>query len=38
MGAYKLNTKEELIAVPDFKAEVAPGKRRRSKKRDPLLL
>jgi hypothetical protein len=38
MGAYKLNTKEDLIAVPDFEAEVAPGKRRRSKKRGPLLL
>jgi len=37
-GAYKLNTKEDLIAVPDFKAEVAPGKRKRLKKRGPLLL
>ena len=38
MGAYKLNTKEDIIAVPDFEAEVAPGKRKRSKKRGPLLL
>ena len=38
MGAYKLNTKEDLIAVPDFEAEVAPGKRKISKKRGPLLL
>ena len=37
-GEYKPVTKEQLLAIPDFEDEVAPGKRRRSKKRGPLLL
>ena len=38
MGAYKHNAKEDLFAEPDLEAEVAPGKRKISKKRGPLLL
>jgi hypothetical protein len=35
-GNYKHVTLEEKLAVQDFAAVVAPGKRRRSKKRGPL--
>ena len=37
-GDYKPVSQEQLLALPDFEAVVAPGKRRRSKKRGPLLL
>jgi hypothetical protein len=37
-GEYKAVTHEQLHAFPDFEDVVAPGKRRRSKKRGPLLL
>ena len=37
-GDYKQVSQEELISMPDFQLDVAPGKRKRSRKRGPLQL